>query len=131
MKKYKTIIYTISCLVLIISGGFGISYYLRYRNYQQMIDSIHIPSVSLSEIEDGSYIGEYDVDFIKAKVEIEIQNHKIKNVILLEHENDRGEKANALPEIIVKEQRIDVDIITGATNSSKVIQQAIINALEV
>ena len=48
---------------------------------------------------------------------------------LIEHYNDRSAAANDLPNRILKEQRIDVDAVSGATSSSKVIQEAVFNAL--
>lgn len=52
----------------------------------------------------------------------------IIGVDILEHNNERGAKAEAIKEQIVKEQKINVDAISGATNSSKVIKKACENA---
>ena len=38
----------------------------------------------------GVYIGEYDVNFIYAKVEVTVQNGEITNINILEHRNERG-----------------------------------------
>lgn len=48
---------------------------------------------------------------------------------LLEHHHSRGEAAGVLPSIMLQEQRIDVDAVSGATSSCRVIQQAVQNAL--
>ena len=69
------------------------------------------------------------MDFIAAKVEVDIKDKKISNIKLLEHKNERGGKAEVIPERVVEAQSLKVDTISGATNSSKVILEAIQNAL--
>lgn len=81
-------------------------------------------------ISDGVYIGEYDVNFIYAKVEVTVQNGEITNINILEHRNERGKAADAITNKIVDEQKIDVDAISGATNSSTIIKKAVENALK-
>jgi len=58
-----------------------------------------------------------------------VKNHRITEIELLEHKNGRGAAAESLPDEIIREQRIDVDAVSGATSSSKVIQEAIYKAL--
>ena len=54
---------------------------------------------------------------------------KISDIEIWEHRNERGGKAESIIEDILEEQRIDVDAVTGATNSSLVIEKACENAL--
>lgn len=82
-----------------------------------------------SGLQDGIYIGECDVDFIYAKVKVSVNDGRIEDIILLEHRNDRGKAAEAIIDKIIKQQKIDVDVISGATNSCQVIKKAIDNAL--
>ncbi len=51
------------------------------------------------------------------------------NINILEHRNERGKSAEAVTNRIVEEQTIDVDAVSGATNSSTVIKKAVENAL--
>lgn len=113
-------------LVLLIVG---IYYYIAVRNYHRKVDAIQIRNISLAAIPDGEYLGACDVDFVAAKVRVLVEDHTIAGVELLEHYNGRGESAEVIPGRIVAEQRIDVDIVTGATSSSKVIMKAVQNAL--
>ena len=83
----------------------------------------------ISDIPDGVYIGEYDVNVIYAKVEVTVENGEITNIIILEHRNERGKPAEAVINKIVEDQKIDVDAVSGATNSSTVIKKAVENAL--
>ncbi|KAF1296402.1 FMN-binding protein [Enterococcus sp. JM4C] len=128
MKK-RTVIIGLVALVLIVAGGFGIRYLLASKNYQDAVAEIVIEEPDLSKLADGEYIGEHDVDFIQAKVKVTITNHAIKAIDYVYHKNERGEKASRITEDMIREQKIKVDTISGATNSSKVIQKAVELAL--
>lgn len=52
------------------------------------------------------------------------------SIHILEHENERGQPAEAVVERIVAEQRINVDVVSGATNSSTVLKKAVEKALK-
>lgn len=129
MRKKVKIMIVITSIVLVIGVGFGLSYLKRYNDYKSEVADIEINEVNLSQIDDGVYVGEYDVDFISAKVQVEVKDNEIKDIEFVEYHHDRGEKAKRILQDIIDEQRINVDTITGATNSSKVIQKAVENAL--
>ncbi len=59
-----------------------------------------------------------------------MKNEKITNIEILQHKNERGESAEKIVDEIIKEQRSDVDVVTGATNSSNVIKKAVEEALQ-
>lgn len=73
--------------------------------------------------------GLYDVDFIYAKVNVTVQNGAVTHITVLEHKNERGKPAEIVTDKIIAEQKIDVDAVSGATNSSTVIKKAVENAL--
>jgi uncharacterized protein with FMN-binding domain len=102
--------------------------FVRYKNDVERLKAQTI-AVDLGQIPDGSYFGDCNVDFVSAAVRVDMAGGRIVTVDLLKHHNDRGEPANVIPGKIVQEQRVDVDAVTGATASSKVIQEAVYNAL--
>lgn len=55
--------------------------------------------------------------------------YKIIKITILEHDNGRGEAAEAITDSIIREQKIDVDAVSSATSSSVVIKKAVENAL--
>lgn len=59
-----------------------------------------------------------------------MKNEKITNIEILQHKNERGESAEKIVDEIIKEQRSDVGVVTGATNSSNVIKKAVEEALQ-
>ncbi len=117
-------------LILFLFCLFGTGVYLkRVADYKKAVKDTTLNGVDVSKISDGIYRGEYDVNFIYAKVEVTIQNGSIKDIVILEHKNGRGESAEIIADKIVEEQRTDVDAVSGATNSSVVIKKAVENAL--
>lgn len=104
-------------------------YFLDFRDYQKNIESITFKDIEVSEVEDGTYVGEYDAGYIYAKVEVRIEHGSIVSINLIEHRNEKGEDAEAILENIVATQYLEVDTVSGATNSSNVIKKAIENAI--
>lgn len=116
----------IALLIGLVSLG---SYTKEVYDYRQDVKNIVITDVDLSQIADGAYIGEHNVNLIYAKVEVIVQNGKIEKITLLEHKNERGKSAEKIMGDIIEQQSLDVDAVSGATNSSLVIKKAIENAL--
>lgn len=118
-------------LVLICIAGLavGLIYLKSVSDYKQLVQEISFEEINLSGIPDGTYIGDCDVNFVYAKVEVVVQNQKIVKITILEHNNGRGEAAEAITDSIIREQKIDVDAVSGATSSSVVIKKAVENAL--
>lgn len=65
------------------------------------------------------------MDFIYAKAKVIVNQGEIKSIDIIKHKNDSGKEAEKVVNRVIKEQKIDVDTISGATNSSKVIKKAI------
>ena len=126
MKRY--IIISVIGIVVVCSV-LAINYIKKISNYKEKVNNIVIEEVNLDNKKDGKYIGEFDADVISAKVEVEIKNKKINNINILEHKNERGTPAEVIPKKVVDAQSLKVDVVSGATNSSKVILKAIENAL--
>ena len=129
MSKKKVALFAVMILLL-IDLVWGIIYLKSVADYKQAVKETTYEDIHISDIPDGVYVGEYDVDFIYAKVEVTVQNGEITNINILEHRHERGKTAEVITDSIVDEQKIDVDAISGATNSSTVIKKAVENALE-
>lgn len=131
MKKKQVII--IAVLVAVITGSYfgakGINAYTDLKTYKKQVKEITISNVNMSKIEDGTYSGNYEVMWVAAKVKVIVKNHRIEGIELVEHKNDRGASAEIIPSRVVEAQVLEVDVVSGATSSSKVILKAIENAL--
>lgn len=104
-------------------------YFMDFGEYQRNIAGITFKNIGLSDIEDGTYVGEYDAGYIYAKVEVMIEEGKIVTIKLMEHRNEKGKAAEKVLNDIVATQKIDVDAVSGATNSSNVIKKAVEDAI--
>lgn len=110
---------------LVIGGG----YLARIGRYQAAVRALDPRTPDLAAIADGTHVGSCDVDVIGAEVAVTVEGGRIVDVEILSHENERGQAAERIVEDIVRAGRVDVDTVTGATNSSKMIEQAAANAL--
>ena len=126
----KKIVMILIMLFLLLASIFGTAYIDRVGEYKRAVKETTIEEVNISDIPDGVYIGEYDVNFIYAKVEVDVSGGTIIDVRILEHRQERGKAAEAVANEIVDEQRIDVDTVSGATNSSIVIKKEVEVALK-
>jgi uncharacterized protein with FMN-binding domain len=81
---------------------------------------------------DGVYDGSYRHGLNSATVRVTISQGKIADTELVKHfASWKGDKANeVIPQRIVAQQSTDIDAVSGATNSSRVIMNAVQEALE-
>ena len=105
-------------------------YYVDFFSYKSNIASIEITGMDASEVKDGTYQGEYNAGYIYAKVELTVSQGKISEIHILKHDNERGTPAEVIIDRMVEVQNTKVDTVSGATNSSLVIEKAVENALE-
>ena len=126
----KKIISVIILLLLLIGLICGAVYLKNVADYKRAIGETTFDEIDIADVSDGIYIGEYDVNFIYAKVEVTVEDWEIVSINILEHRHERGKAAEKVIEKIIEEQKIDVDAVSGATNSSTVIKKAVENALK-
>ena len=126
----KKIISFIVLLLLLIGLICGAVYLKNVADYKRAIGETTFDEIDIADVSDGIYIGEYDVNFIYAKVEVTVEDGEIVSINILEHRHERGKAAEKVIEKIIEEQKIDVDAVSGATNSSTVIKKAVENALK-
>ena len=126
----KKIISVIILLLLLIGLICGAVYLKKVADYKRVVGETTFGEIDIADVSDGIYIGEYDVNFIYAKVEVTVEDGEIVSINILEHRHERGKAAETVIEKIIEEQKIDVDAVSGATNSSTVIKKAVENALK-
>jgi len=129
-RMRKRIIAAAVLVVFLAGAGYGVYYFVQMREYKNRIDGITIDSVDMSKIEDGTYTGSYDAVMVGATVDVVVKDHAIETINIVHHKTERGQKAELITQEVISSQSLKVDIVSGATNSSKVILKAIENALE-
>lgn len=95
----------------------------------ERLQDLEIANVDLTEVVDGTYTGSYKVFPITAEVKVIVKNHQITGVELLKHQSGQGAPADKILDQIVEAQTLKVDVISGATYSSKIILKAVENSL--
>lgn len=129
MKKGKKLIIICIAAVLVIAAGFGGKYLLDLKYYNELMPTVQIGQVDIADLRDGNYTGSFNARIIAATVEVAVNSGKITDITLLKHKFERGKPAEVIIEKVKEEQTLQVDVISGATNSSKTILKAIENAL--
>jgi uncharacterized protein with FMN-binding domain len=129
-KKIWLRTHRVGAVVILVLILFHISsYYVDFFSYKTNISQISLSGIDITCIKDGNYVGEYDAGYIFAKVKVKVEDGRIEDIKIMEHRNERGTPAEAITENIIDEQKTNVDAISGATNSSRVVEKAVENAL--
>jgi uncharacterized protein with FMN-binding domain len=110
----------------------ALSIYSAIKNYQQLsfIRKLPVATIDLSHINDGEYKGSFCYSHFCYKVAVSISDHTISAVTILRNRNTKyGKKAAAIGEKIVHAQSLQVDMISGATITSKSLLKSVEKAL--
>lgn len=130
MTKLKRNILLCLCAALLLTGMFfGIRYLKSLSDYRRAVAEISFGDIDPADVRDGIYTGECDVGFVYARVRVTVDSGRLVSVELLEHKNGRGSPAESILETMTERQSIYVDTVSGATNSSLVLEKAVENAL--
>lgn len=89
-----------------------------------------LEGIDLTNVNDGTYIGECITGPVLAQVQVTVRNHRITDLKILKHRTGWGGEAENITSEVLAQQSLNVDAISGATLSSKTILKAIENALE-
>lgn len=117
---------SILCLVIIsvASGVFGSINLNRLRNMK-------IQNPDIKNYADGIYKGEFIGGGGTFSADVEINNHKIKNIQINATRDSKYVRfAEPVIQRIIKAQDVNVDAITGATTTSKCIMKSVENAFK-
>jgi uncharacterized protein with FMN-binding domain len=127
MKKPLKILGIVFISIFILSVGAVFA--VRAMSLPEELPVIQFDKVELSKIEDGSYIGEYLGKLVKVVVEARVKDNKITEIVILKHDNGLGKKAEKIVDQIISTQSLNVEVVSGATSSSKAILKAVEVAL--
>lgn len=119
------IIRNIIIVIVILFVGLFIAY-KWIDNSLKNLKTAETETINLNSIENGSYTGESST----FSIEVEVENHEIIQIELVKHVNGQGNDAIKILDCVIEYNSLDVDVITGATYSSHVILNAIVDALD-
>lgn len=91
------------------------------------IKKIEINDVDLQAIEDGVYQGSFTAGRFGNKVEVTVRQGQIAEIVLLE--GSQTDLMNNVLARVKKAQSLQIDMVSGATVTTKAILKAVENAL--
>ncbi|GHV78883.1 hypothetical protein AGMMS49944_06740 [Spirochaetia bacterium] len=94
------------------------------------LSKIVIHNFDLTNVADGVYRGQSKVGPVRVTLDVEVKDRTITAIDLIQHFNGLGKKAEAIIPTVIEAQSLEVDVVSGATGSSKAILQSIENALK-
>ncbi len=129
MKRKTKIVLLIVVLVLLACVLTGLIAFQSIQRNLNALVSMKMEDIPLDRVKDGVYAGEYSVFPVSAQVEVTVKGHAIASVRILEHRNGQGSAGEAVVSKVVESGSLQVDTVSGATYSSKVLLKAMENAL--
>jgi uncharacterized protein with FMN-binding domain len=129
MKKSIKILLIVLAVIIVIAAS-GTIAFAKVNNSLKSLTDISVKDFDFTAISDGVYNGNYKCFPVDVEVAVTVLDGKITDIDLIKHFNGKGGAAEVLPGIVVDKQTLEVDTISGATFSSKVILLAIQDALE-
>ncbi|WP_438780467.1 FMN-binding protein [Enterococcus sp. DIV0187] len=96
---------------------------------KRTLKKVKINEVPISQVADGKYVGEAQIKPVSAKVNVQVENGKITDIEIKDHMTGLGKNGEKIIDQIINKQSLEVDAISGATQSSVTITKAVENAL--
>ncbi|MGM9584595.1 MAG: FMN-binding protein [Faecousia sp.] len=127
MKRIGKILLVMGCIIGIAVCCLGLAMKKQVSRMYEQLDAAAV--IAPEYVADGTYEGTAEPPLVKVTVAATVENHTLKDIQLLRHENGKGAPAEAmLPEMLSKNTS-EVDTVSGATMSSKAIRAAVRDAL--
>lgn len=123
MKLKKMLPFVATTAITLLIAFVVVAFLLRPQ-------TLEIGSVDLNMVTDGEYIGICQNKILLAVVRVDVEDHEITSIEILEHKASYMEQARQIAAAVCSGQSLDVDAVSGATLTSDTVLKAIVNALE-
>ena len=127
MKRVGKILLVIACVIGLTIGGVRLAIDKQVTKMVAQMDAVAV--VATEQVANGTYEGTAETPLVKVAVEVTVQDHALRKIRLLHHENGQGAPAEAMLPEMLSRNTSEVDTISGATLSSKAIRAAVRDAL--
>ncbi|BBM18307.1 hypothetical protein G15_1972 [Enterococcus avium] len=121
-KRTIIILIVVVVLVVCIKLGAGI---LTKRTLKK----VKVNELDISKVADGEYKGFAQIKPVSAKVQVSVEKGKISTIQIKDHMTGLGKNGEKIVNRIIDKQSLEVDAISGATQSSITILKAVEDAL--
>ena len=126
MRRFIKIILAVIFLLVLIIGGSGFYMTRGLNSGKNMI----IKPIDTSQLENGVYKGIYNGGRWSNEVNVTIIDKKVTKIVIVKSVVfEKAEVSTALINEVIKKQNTNVDVIGGATVTSKAYLKSIENAL--
>jgi uncharacterized protein with FMN-binding domain len=112
----------IACIAVVVLAG-GCS-------FVQKIEQLTIDDIDIASVRDGTYTGTVRILPVTAKVRVTVKDGVITAIDLLRHFHGPEHGAEQILGRVMAAQSLAVDAVSGSTYSSKVVLEAIEQALK-
>jgi len=131
MKKGMIIFLSILIVLVVVVLVGILSFKKQYEQLMIDVDNEYamIDDFDLSNVTDGEYSYRFGRIPVIANVKVIVKDNKITSITMLEQTSGPGYEALDVIDRILARQQPDVEAVTGATTSSKVIMIAVKKAL--
>lgn len=128
MKKRYVVLIVLLLMVLAVAIAANVFMKKTEAGLAQL-SRMTLEDPDLASLADGVYEGSHEVFPVKVVVSVTLADHGISDVRIVEHRQGKGREAERLVPLIVEHQSVELDVISGATYSSKVLLKAVELAL--
>jgi len=132
MKRFlKVLFITLACII-----ASAAIFFMIFNWGMSEVKKMQIKDISISQIADGEYLGEYKNGRWQYVVKVVVRDKRIEDIQILNQKsgfidmNLYGEVNESIISRVLKNQSLKVDVVTGATVTSKALLKAIETALE-
>ncbi|MDZ7332561.1 MAG: FMN-binding protein [candidate division KSB1 bacterium] len=95
------------------------------------VRAMPIAAVDLASVQDGAFKGDFSYGGFTYEVAVAVRDHRIETIDILKNRDTRhARRAEGVVPKVISAQTVNVDVVTGATTTSKALLKAIENALK-
>ena len=127
----KVIIIVIAAIIILAGGGFFFFRMKLFDMYEEVCREYDkTPEIDITAVSDGTYSAKWGKFVVNADLDVVVKGGKIEKINMKKMECGEGYEGLETIDRIVKNQKVKVDSVTGATTSSKVIMITTAKALQ-
>ena len=132
MKKGLSIFLAILFVIILIALGGILTFNKQFKVLLEDVDNEYasIEQIDMTNIQDGEYSYRFGKIPVFVDLKVNVKDHAIESITIKEQSSGPGYDARETIDHILSKQQPKVDVVTGATISSKVIMIAVYKALE-
>ncbi|MBN1308206.1 MAG: FMN-binding protein [Chitinispirillaceae bacterium] len=94
------------------------------------VSDVPVPTMDFSNLTDGTFEGKSDCKkIVTATVEVTVNEGRVTKIDVIDHRHGPKYGGEAIVPRIIEKQSFQVDDVTGATISGRVIERAVADAL--